>query len=620
MPKRPDRRAIGPPERAMQLTQPHARIGQTLSQAMALAQAGRFDAAEASLRSILTGIPDQPDALQLLGMIARRRGDHAAAAALFRRSLAAQPAQPHVFNNLGNSLSDLGQHAEAAAAYEQALALDATYDDARINLALARIALDDPAAAHDELLPLVGARSDHARAWAVLGQALNAMNRGGEAVKAYRTALGLRPDHAPWLHNLAVALRLAGRAAEALPLLLDCAARSPGEAKIRYNLGHCLQDLGRIDEAADAYRTAIALAPTDDAMHESLSRLLWEHGRPDAHLGSYRAALVDHPDDSALLAGLANRLTLAKRAPEAAALLAPVVTRGIGGAELRYRLGQALWSSGHADEALAAFDAALATDPDHAAALRESARSLLILDRPNDALPRITRCLTADPYDQQALALQGIAWRLTGDARANWLNDPALITTFALRAEDGDTGAFNRQLDTALGALHRGQQHPLEQTLRGGTQTADDLFSRDIPEVVAVRMMIEEALRRHIAALPHDPAHPFLNRKAAEFAFSGSWSVRLHDGGHHSNHIHPAGWISAVYYVALPDAVTNGEQGWLKFGETGLRLESRERITRTIRPEPGLLVLFPSYFYHGTIPFADSTHRTTIAFDIVPAG
>ena len=159
----------------------------------------------------------------------------------------------------------------------------------------------------------------------------------------------------------------------------------------------------------------------------------------------------------------------------------------------------------------------------------------------------------------------------------------------------------------------------LEQTLRGGTQTADDLFGRDVPEVAAVRALIEEGVRRYIAALPDDAAHPFLNRKASRFAFSGSWSVRLHDGGHHTNHIHPEGWISAVYYVALPAAVAEGEQGWLKFGETGLRLGARERIVRTVRPEPGRLVLFPSYFYHGTIPFADEGHRTTIAFDVVPA-
>ena len=37
-----------------------------------------------------------------------------------------------------------------------------------------------------------------------------------------------------------------------------------------------------------------------------------------------------------------------------------------------------------------------------------------------------------------------------------------------------------------------------------------------------------------------------------------------------------------------------------------------------VRPEPGLLALFPSYMWHGTVPFGGEEPRLTIAFDIVP--
>ena len=40
--------------------------------------------------------------------------------------------------------------------------------------------------------------------------------------------------------------------------------------------------------------------------------------------------------------------------------------------------------------------------------------------------------------------------------------------------------------------------------------------------------------------------------------------------------------------------------------------------TYKVRPEEGLLVLFPSYFYHRTIPFDDPGTRISIAFDVVP--
>ncbi|MGH8111927.1 MAG: putative 2OG-Fe(II) oxygenase, partial [Rhodanobacteraceae bacterium] len=35
-------------------------------------------------------------------------------------------------------------------------------------------------------------------------------------------------------------------------------------------------------------------------------------------------------------------------------------------------------------------------------------------------------------------------------------------------------------------------------------------------------------------------------------------------------------------------------------------------------PQTGMLVLFPSYFWHGTVPFSDDDTRLTVAFDAVP--
>ena len=93
----------------------------------------------------------------------------------------------------------------------------------------------------------------------------------------------------------------------------------------------------------------------------------------------------------------------------------------------------------------------------------------------------------------------------------------------------------------------------------------------------------------------------------------------MRDQGFHTNHIHPRGWISSVYYVAVPDAVEDGQQGWLKFGEPSFATPMNDTIRRMVKPAPGRLVLFPSYMWHGTVPFRSDTARTTIAFDAVPA-
>ncbi len=592
---------------------------QMLGEAMRLGQAGRSEAAEKLLQRVLHASPDQPDALQLLGMLARARGANLEAIALFERSLKANPRQAHVLNNLGNALLELGRHSEAVDSYRAALQLDPGRRDARTNLGLALIASGETREACSLLQATVRDSPQDAKAWAALGRALRAQSRLDEAIAALEIALSLRPAHVATMHNLAVALRLAGRPQDALGLLRACAAADRNAPEIKYNLGHCLHDLGDLAGAIEAYRTAIALRPGDRDAHASLNRLYWQLGNEDNHLRTYREALRSRPADAGLLADFAHQLNLTHRQAEAAALLSEALARGVDGAELRHRLAQALWSQGRPDEALTQLAAGLVLDPGNSMLIREKARSLIFLERYDEALA----VLGDDEGDQQALAYRGLCWHFLGDPRAARLNDHDLFVSSRVLSPPAGMGgvqAFNARLAAILGELHTMARHPLEQTLRGGTQTIGDLLDRQIPEIQAVRAMIEADLARYIASLPDDAGHPFLRRKSNGFAFSGSWSVRLGRGGYHMNHVHPEGWISSCYYVALPPSVEDGgrHSGWLKFGESALGLGAREPLARLVRPEVGMLVLFPSYFYHGTIPFEDEVARTTIAFDVVP--
>jgi hypothetical protein len=246
------------------------------------------------------------------------------------------------------------------------------------------------------------------------------------------------------------------------------------------------------------------------------------------------------------------------------------------------------------------------------------------LERYGEALDALAPALELAPLDQQAIAYQALAWQFLGDPRAETLNDYERFVRAGILEpppEYGGVAAFNRRLEAVLARFHTTREHPLEQTLRGGTQTMGELFDKQVPEIQAVKRMIEQAVRDYIAALPDDSDHVFTGRKSGAFRFNGSWSVRLRSQGFHLNHVHSAGWISSCYYVGLPDAVQDEQcqPGWIKFGETGLALGSRERVAKAVRPEVGKLVLFPSYMYHGTIPFEEESYRTTIAFDVVPA-
>jgi len=102
------------------------------------------------------------------------------------------------------------------------------------------------------------------------------------------------------------------------------------------------------------------------------------------------------------------------------------------------------------------------------------------------------------------------------------------------------------------------------------------------------------------------------------------WAVVLRSGGYQTPHFHPDGIVSGVYYVRVPEAVSHagdGEAGCIRFGWPA---DSDERgaadddlLTMTVRPEEGTLILFPSYFWHNTIPFESPEDRICIAFDVL---
>jgi hypothetical protein len=84
--------------------------------------------------------------------------------------------------------------------------------------------------------------------------------------------------------------------------------------------------------------------------------------------------------------------------------------------------------------------------------------------------------------------------------------------------------------------------------------------------------------------------------------------------------VHQEGWLSSACYIDLPPAVeAEGHQGWIKFGEPGAPTQPKLAPEHFVKPEPGLLVLFPSYMWHGTVPFSGEASRLTTAFDLVPA-
>ena len=225
------------------------------------------------------------------------------------------------------------------------------------------------------------------------------------------------------------------------------------------------------------------------------------------------------------------------------------------------------------------------------------------------------------PHDQYALALQAIAWRLAGDPRYPALYDyETLVRAWTVEPPQGWSSlpAYLADLAEGLKALHTVKTHPIGQSLRHGSQTSQDLFQVDHPAIRALPEALNGAIRAHLAALGQG-RDVVRSRNTGGYAYRGLWSVRLRPDGFHADHVHPEGWLSSAFYVELPDAVHGeGREGWIKFGEPGLPTRPPLAAEHFVKPEPGRLVLFPSYIWHGTVPFGGTATRLPCAFDLAP--
>ena len=441
-----------------------------------------------------------------------------------------------------------------------------------------------------------------------------ATDRAADAVRLRRALAANPQDRVGW-HNLAAAEGDLGHAAEAEAAARRALGLGIPAPETRLVLARALQDLNRLDEAERMFEEALALRPNYPEAHRDLAQLRWmRSGRRETALRALDATLARLPHEIHLH-----------------------LTRSV-----------ALEFMGELSDAFASAQAGLAWQPDDVQLLRqashlcaelgEGARAVAFAQRAAGAAPgvpavQITLCEAllasgaiaqaesvaarlgaTDPLDQHAIALRATAWRLLGDARYAALYDYAKLTC----AETID--APLEELAAELQALHRYSAHPFQQSVRGGGQLPLNAKEMARPSIRALFQRFDDVVLRHLARVGSG-ADPFRSRNTGRFAQAGAWSVRLSSGGYHTDHVHQRGWLSSAFYVAVPPVMKPEatHAGWLRLGRPGITTEPRLAPDFHVKPEPGKLVLFPSYMWHGVEPFESDQPRLTVAFDALPA-
>jgi len=476
-------------------------------------------------------------------------------------------------------------------------------------------ALDDGSeeAAAAALAPLVAANPQSARGWQVLGLLYRAQEASEPALAALGRARRLAPNDGLIANALAQVTLEAGL--DAVREFEECLLLSP-TVQVVQGMAAALAASARSGEAIALLDQTLVTQPQWGEGQWVLSRMRWMNGERDGYLAGLDRALAHNPQDPGLWR---TRLAIRQRSLDFEGILAdvPRALGSTGGAAfVRAVQAAALSELGRIGEADALF-AGLAPAADLTDAIYRI-RHLLRADRPRDAMA------LAEPLAPRAGAhiwpYLAVAWRLVGDRRWDWLErQHGLVRVYDISESIDNLPALAHRVR----GMHEVSAEPLEQSVRGGTQTDGPLFARIEPEIRQLRAAICSAVRDHLEGLPpHDPGHPQLSQQRNQpIRFAGAWSIRLSGAGYHLGHVHPEGWFSSAFYLALPLEMGMGaagnRQGWLSLGQPESSLGVDLRPFDYVEPKVGRLVLFPSTMWHATMPFAEG-ERLTVAFDVAP--
>jgi tetratricopeptide (TPR) repeat protein len=223
------------------------------------------------------------------------------------------------------------------------------------------------------------------------------------------------------------------------------------------------------------------------------------------------------------------------------------------------------------------------------------------------------------PADQYYNALVVTAFRCLGDPRVDLLIDAkTLVTETALPiAEDRPLWETICQVVRRQHLMHHS---PLLQSVRQGTQTPGHLFlANQIESMNRLLGEISSAAYRLFDRLAGDAlaeGHPIRRHRPTDISLHTSWSILARGDTFHVSHVHNKGWYSGSCYLEVPNAInSHSDAGYLIFGEPPFETRDPLPATGFVKPTPGKLALFPSYFWHSTRPFNSEGERLMVAFD-----
>ncbi len=554
-------------------------INQAIQAGYAAFQRGAFDEARHHLRQL-----NHAKAVHLLALVEKGAGELQEAAILFERAARMDPQDPEIANNRATLARSTQQHELAESEYRRALSLNSGFQQAKTGLG--RLYIDT--------------------------------ERWTDALDLYETLLRSDPGNVAARYGLGTALLGDGQAEAAESLFDALVNQGNTEPQIRFMRARARLELGQVEKGIDDLKTAHAAQPTNFTLR-TLAQTYWMTGDNAA----FDALLTE----SALLPELvvtSAEILRQSGNPRAALDALENIRKTVAlPAESWAVAANAHIDMENATAAEAEAMECLAKHPEDRLIKGNLLTALLMQGKAEEAMPYIQSMREAEPNGQHWIAHEATALRLMGSERYGQLVDlERFVRPYTLPIPEGfdSLAEFNAAFLKALEPWHQFETHPLDQSLRDGSQTPRDLTTIDDPVIKAFYKALDTPIRQYMADVGSGDDHPLTARNTGDYRIAGAWSVKLKGGGWHVNHVHPEGWISSAYYVSVPEETAGDENraGWIKFAEPPFETTPPTPPEKWITPTAGTLVLFPSFLWHGTEAIHDGSVRVTAPFDAVP--
>lgn len=291
--------------------------------------------AEVQLREILKVVPNQPDALMLLGSARRLQGDAAGAVAILTPLAATQPKSAAIQFELGLAHADCDDAAEAIAALRRAVSLDPNHAHAWRALGDQFTLAGDTKAADQAYAQHIKASVNDPQ----LREAASALcdNNLAVAERLLRPFLRDHPTDVAAIRMLAEIGARLGRYDEAEKLLARAVELAPGFDAARFNYATILHRQNKMADALAQIEHLLKRESKNAAYRNLQAAAFARLGETARAIAAYEQVLTDHPKQSKAWMSYGHTLKTAGRQDDCIAAYWKSIALLPG-------LGEAYWS------------------------------------------------------------------------------------------------------------------------------------------------------------------------------------------------------------------------------------------------------------------------------------